>query len=234
MAHSQGAQQVLFVSADHILGIGRCLILPELSFAPWTGARAVLESCSLACWLLDSKITCIERLTRSLNVRLAEQRGKIRFERRKKDQSEGETRREVESIESRITYLRELARKLGIPEHRSRNGNLRDFGSGTPSISERISSTLGAAADYSLLSFAAHGTFTGTMSLSVSLHYSGSEINAKPDLSPQNRTYLIGSVVEWYYNAACFYLALLGWNRDRLDRQLEEWGYPGLIHTERS
>ena len=232
-AHGQGGQQVLFVSADHILGIGRCLFLPELSFAPWTGARAVLESCSLACWLLDTGITRMERLTRSLNVRLDEQRQQVRFARRKTDQSENELRRETEGIASRITHLREVARKLRIPENRAKNGNFRDFGSETPSISARISSTLGAAADYSLLSFAAHGMFTGTINLSVSLHYSGSEINAKPDLSPQNRTYLIGSVVGWYYKAACSYLDLHGWKRDRLDCQIEEWGYPGLVHRER-
>ena len=70
-AYAQARIGVLYVAADHIRTIVRGISPQPLTYAPWASARCVLEACSMAYWLVDRRIDYIERVTRSLNVRLS-------------------------------------------------------------------------------------------------------------------------------------------------------------------
>ena len=78
-AYAQARTGILYVAADHIRAIVRGISPQPLTYAPWASARCVLEACSMAYWLVDRRIDYIERVTRSLNVRLSVVDGHRKF-----------------------------------------------------------------------------------------------------------------------------------------------------------
>jgi hypothetical protein len=61
---------MLFVSAaEHLIAVKRVLTVDVLTIAPWTCLRALIESCALACWLLDPSETAEKRIGKSFAYR---------------------------------------------------------------------------------------------------------------------------------------------------------------------
>ena len=228
VAYNHGALQFLFVSSDHMSGLRRALTpsLGVLSCTPWTCARGVLESCSNGVWLLDTEIDSKERITRSLNLRLQDQYIQKKLAHKDRAQSVESTQGNsnlIRKIEARIKYLRKKAYKLSIAEKKNKRGEFLGFGSGLPSISARIASTLNADYDYAMLSSAAHGNEFATLSLSVKvIEQTKNRLIATPCLDPKNAVYLIFLVIEWFARASWTYFSLFGWDLERLQSILEK------------
>lgn len=228
VAYNHGARQFLLVASDHMSGLRRALTPSQgvLSCTPWTCARGALESCSTGVWLLDTKIDSKERITRSLNLRL--QNLDIQKKLAHKDLAQGvestqQNSNVIRKIEARIKYLRKESYKLSIAEKKNKRGKFLGFGSGLPSISARIASTLNADYDYAMLSSAAHGNEFATLSLSVKvIEQTKNRLIATPCLDPKNAVYLILLVIEWFARASWTYFSLFGWDLERLQSILEK------------
>ncbi len=232
VAYGQGAKQLLHVSSDHMSGLKRTLDPSPgvLSLVPWTCARGALESCSTSVWLLDNTIDPIERITRSLNLRLQEQHIQRKLAKKDKDgtqpgeiaQGESDITRQTEA---RICHFSAIARQLGIAEKKDKRGRLIGFGSGPVSISARIGSTHGSELDYAMLSSTAHGNEFATLSLgSKIVGHVGDGVIVVPDLQPLSALYLVFLVSEWFSRATWTYFGLFGWDLRKLESILEE-GY---------
>ncbi len=220
VAYNQGVRQMLLVSPDLMSGLRRVLT-PEpnvLSCTPWICSRGVLESCSMAVWLLDSEIDSKERVSRSLNIRLQEQYVQKRLVRKEMASPLGVESTQGNSelarkIDRRIQYLRIEARSVGLSDKKNRRGELWGFGSGPVPISKRIDSTLDAGFDYAMLSSVAHGNEFAMLSLSSKrlVHTGDGEISI-PCLDPKSAVYLVFLTFEWFARASWTCFRLFGWD----------------------
>ena len=246
-AYEQGIL-LLSVSSDHMSGLRRTLEPGDLSFAPWACARVVLESCSTGIWLLDTRITSKERITRSLNLRLDEQYQQIKFCRN--DQEEGaksffssqETNYVIKECENNIENFKKKAEKCGIKERKSKKGKFIDFGSGLPKISDRIafrftekdSKKHTKKNTYTLLSGAIHSNQWAIGSLGMkTIQREDDFISAVPKLDPDNAEHLIENTVEWFARTSWTYFGLFGWDLEELRSVLED-GYDQFGFNEES
>ena len=225
-AYNQGAQQV-FSSSDHMSGLRRVLISSPtvLSCVPWTCTRAMLEACSTGAWLFDIDIDTKERITRNLNLRLENQNQIMTFARNNQEQfSELSNHMDnclIEKANTRIAYLKEKANDLGIDEKKNKKGEFIGFGSGLPTISNRIASTFNAKWEYTMLSAAAHGNSYAFFSLSTQREQTKDGPILKPYLKPYHALYLISRVVEWSASTAWTQFSLFGWDLNKLRAIME-------------
>ena len=245
-AYYQG-ELLLIVSSDHMSGLRRTLE-EGLSCAPWVCARAVLESCSTAIWLLDTSIDSKKRITRSLNLRLKEQHQQIKFCRN--DQEEGaesffssqETNDVIKECENKIENLKKKAEKWGIKERKSKKSKFIDFGSGLPKISDRIafrfteknSKKHTKKNTYALLSGATHNDQWAILSLGMKIIQQEDDfISAVFELDPDNAEHLIENTVEWFARTSWTYFSLFGWDLEELRSVLKD-GYDQFGFNEES
>lgn len=224
-AYAQGRQLVFLASADHVNGLIRSLKTPMLSCTPYTSARAVLEACSTAIWILDTELGHKTRIERSLNLRLDNLRSQGRFrdkvQNRSKDQhAEWLKQTDPSMFQGRIDHLRACARDARVPE-RKKGSRFRHFGSGLPTISERIRDTLNAETLYSMFSFVAHGNHSGLLQLSGSVQHTPQGAILEPKLNPINAIFLINKVVQWHSRAAWAYFTLFGLQQQQIATFLE-------------
>ena len=243
IAYYQGVLQH-FVSSDHMSALKRTLEPTVLSFAPWTCARVVLETCSLGVWLLDTEINSKERITRSLNLRLEDENQKIKLLRKKlerisnQDQIAELPQKQkanalIEESEIRIKCLEEKAEESSIAVTKNRKNDLIGFGSGgPPNISDRIDATFKAKDDYAMFSSAAHGNPSMILSLGVNIEQS-KKGPLTPDLDPDDAMWLIMKTVEWFARTSWTYFNLFGRELKELQFVLED-GYDqvGFINEE--
>ena len=243
IAYYQGVLQH-FVSSDHMSTLKRTLEPTVLSFAPWTCARVVLETCSLGVWLLDTEVNSKERITRSLNLRLEDENQKIKLLRKKlerisnQDQTAELSQKQeanalIEGSETRIKCLEEKAKESNIAVAKNKKNDLIGFGSGgLLKISDRIDTTFKAKDDYAMLSSAAHGNPSAILSLGVNIEQSknGPLI---PDLHPLDAMWLIMKIVGWFARTSWTYFNLFGRDLKELQSVLED-GYDqvGFINEE--
>ena len=226
VAYGHGARQLQLVSPDLMSGLRRALTRSPSSLVctPWICARGVLESCSTGVWLLDPVIGSMERVSRSLNLRLKEQYLQKNLARKEMASPFGiENKRElIQRIDRRIHHLRNEAGKFGITEKKNRKGELLGFGSGPVSISDRIASTLKADLDYAMLSSVVHANEFAMLSLSLKrIEYTNDRIISIPRLDPKSAVYLVFLVFEWYARVLWTYFTLFGWDLARLKSILE-------------
>lgn len=222
-----GAQHLVFLaSMDHLAGLGRSLTDPSLSCTPYTCARAVLEACANAIWLLDPRIADKERIARSLSLRLENQRMQEKF--RQKVALQGKERHltwlrqnAADSVPKRIDELKERARRMGIRERRSKNGKLLSFGSGLPKLTERIRDVFDVEPEYALLSSVAHGNQSGLLNLTGSIRHSERGLELHADLQPQLAVWLIGNALDWHSRGALAYLELFGRSRPEAENAVD-------------
>lgn len=209
-AYAQGSKLVFLASTDHMDGLARSLTSPTLSCTPYTCARVVLEACSTAIWLMDSRIHYRERIERSLNLRLDGVRSQGRFRDKVERQNLEEddewlTQNPRQGTQKGIEHLRACAKRTRIPERR-KGDRFIAFGSGIPNISDRIRMSLDAEVDYSILSSVTHANTTALLQLSGNIRRTGTEVLLEPGLDPARAVWLVCNVVEWHARAAwaCF------------------------------
>ena len=210
-AHSSGVQS-LWVGADHAAALARALTGEWLSYSPWSLARAVLESCSVSSWLFDPDVGYQERVSRSLNLRLRDLTGQIRYVKNETELPE-EVRRYAER---RIEHLRDEAKLLGLAEKVNRNGKFIGFSEGIPSLTriidefdmKRPEPSLG----YSLLSAAAHGESWAVRSLGSNTTLGESRAISVGSLRPEYAMLLIIHAVQEFSYPAWEVFVLFGWD----------------------
>ena len=232
-AYAQGGQQLIF-ACDHTLAIHRLLVTqPQLSYSPWACVRGVLESCSICTLVLDPVIDSVERITRSLNLRIE---GIWRAQTHVRKISKVTPAlaqgidRQVSQWDSRVAHLRQKALALGIAEKFNKNGRFLGFGQGVQSISHRIDDAFGASEDYSLLSAPAHAETWGILYLGSHVEVT-KPLRAVPGLSPERAMYLIARPIEWVARGLWAYYQLFDWNLEEGKVMLEaEYDRAGLRH----
>ncbi|MCY4653226.1 MAG: hypothetical protein OXC95_08690, partial [Dehalococcoidia bacterium] len=156
-AYTQAQSGVFHVAADHIRAVSRELTPHALTYSPWASARCVLEACSRAFWLSDTKIDYTERASRTLNTRLQSVKNSLSFMRSTQSLHSGFSNAQIKQQKERINYIRSEACKLGISERFNSRNRFLDFGSGMPSYTDLADSIFQAGNTYRLLAGVTHG-----------------------------------------------------------------------------
>lgn len=117
------AAVLLAGAQDHLLGL-ECLLAAESSvYAPYTVARALLESSARAWWLLDPNIDARERLTRTLTERLASlYEGAKLVRATARGGRQAESSRDLSKIDARIDHVVAVARRNDLPVIEDKRG----------------------------------------------------------------------------------------------------------------
>jgi hypothetical protein len=149
-AYSQG-NSLIEVAADHLIAFTRTLMEPAQSIAPWTMARAVLETSALSYWLLDTKITAHIRVGRSFALRYEGLVQQITFGRA------ANLPIETAKASAHIEEVEAIAERLGFAKVRCGKGERTGIGQVMPGATEIIRDTLNEEAHYRLFSAMAHG-----------------------------------------------------------------------------
>ncbi len=161
-AFSQSGMLIEFV-ADVATAYAKSLTTPTQTIAPWTLARSVLESASLAIWLMDTTIAEGDRLKRSFALRYEGLVQQEKFARSIQQTSL------VEDVGKRILEVERKAIKAGSKQLQDKGGKRKGIGFVMPSVTEIISKMLDREWLYRILSGAAHGHFWALNSLSFDL-----------------------------------------------------------------
>lgn len=213
IVHDQ-ARIAIIVMADHMESLHRLVNKePLMVFSPWVLVRGILEEASIVLWLLDERIGCKERWSRSLNIRLEGLKVQKRIA--SSDTSLDNPRQ----IESRIAELSTLAGRLEI-SRRGEKRNPNRFGKiGHPTLTDRIDKTLGEEAAYRILSAMTHGDNWALISMGFARDAEG---RYGPDLNYVGALYLISKTIEWFARAHWQYGHHYSFNLRELSTVLEE------------
>jgi hypothetical protein len=199
----------------------RALTEPVTTFAPWVLGRSVLESASVALWLLDLEIDPKTRISRSMSLRLSHLVDEAKYARsalERHPEAAEHFEQAGPDVERRIRGLVTQAEKLHVVVKRDKNKRVIGFGAGTPSVTE-LADTLGEGATYRMLSAAAHGRTWAQLGLS--LRRIKGALAVEQHLSVESALFLIASSVEWFARPVCNYFVLNGWDLKRLQSILE-------------
>ena len=224
-AYYLGNQAVL-VAGDHTLSLHRALTIePLLTYSVWSAARNILETCSNCVWLLDKNIDPMERITRSLNIRLTAIRDWQTYLRNFMKENPAQAQditQEISTLDARITNLRNRVGATGILEKSNKKGKFLGWGTGPQSISTRIDFAFkGIGSYYSLLSPASHGTNWALRNLGSHV-VMGNSPQEYPDLSPEYALWLIVMAMEWFPKSLWPLCELYGWDLQQLRISLEQ------------
>lgn len=220
-AYAQARIGILYIAADHVRGIS-----PQpLTYAPWASARCVLEACSMAYWLADRHIDYIERVTRSLNVRLSVVDEHRKFINSTKGRVwEGSTQG-CESPEQKFERLQGHAAKFEIEVERSRSDQITKFGDkGLPSRTKLSECIFDSEDLYRLLSMATHAN--GPL---IDISTQASTVDApigygmmNQHLSEQSVGLIAVYTVDWFARAVWELFVTHGWQTRSLAKVLED------------
>ena len=222
-AYTQAQSAVFHVAADHIRAVSRELTPRALTYSPWASARCVLEACSRAYWLSDTKINHTERASRILNIRLQNVKNSVAYIRSTENLHNGFSAKQIKQQEKRIDYLRSEANKLNILEKLDRRKRFLGFGNGMPSYTDLATSVFEAGDIYGLFAGATHGQeYTSVLSTQL-LEDTGEGDGKNRILNiTEESALLIGSlVIEWFAKAAWEVFKIHGWNMKALATILE-------------
>lgn len=213
IVHDQ-ARIAIIVMADHLESLHRLIGKePLMVFSPWVLARAILEEASIVLWLLDGKISCKERWSRSLNTRLAGLKVQKRIA------SSDTSFENPHQIASRIADLSVLAGRLGISRRGERNNPNRFGNKGRPPLTDRIRKTLGEETAYRILSAMTHGDNWALISMGFARDAEG---RYGPDLNYVGAVYVISKAIDWFARAHWQYGHHYGFDLEELNTTLEE------------
>ncbi|REL38419.1 hypothetical protein DYD21_00240 [Rhodohalobacter sp. SW132] len=107
-AYSQG-HTFVEVACDQLMAFSRTLKEPIQTVAPFTCSRSVLESCSLAVWLLNNEITAEDRVKRSLSFRFE---GMVQ---QKKLANSSKSKNGLEVIDIQTNKIIKIAQDMSYP-----------------------------------------------------------------------------------------------------------------------
>ncbi len=143
-------------AVDHFMAFLDTVKNPAKSLAPYTCVRSLLESSSIALWLLDLNIDEKERVGRSLGFRYEEFEEQIKF--LNSDRVEpAEAQKLVEEFKQKEAELSARATAWGYqPLISSKTRKMTGIGTHMPGIVELIKTTLDKEMEYRMLSGIAH------------------------------------------------------------------------------
>jgi hypothetical protein len=177
-AYSQG-DMLLEVASEQVTCFIRTCAEPALPIAAWSTVRAVIESCTLASWLLEPKIGVKTRVQRSFAFRfdgLDQQLKAARAAGRPED---------VAASSERINEVERTALAVGFDKVTGRNGRRTGIGQVMPTVTSIVSDALNEEVAYRLLSAVTHAHHWALQQISFQLL--PTEF-AAPDSSPSTRS----------------------------------------------
>lgn len=142
------ASLLVEVAADHLTAFLKTITQPVETLAPWSCARALLETSAVGIWLFDSRISALERATRSVQLRyegLMQQKKYVRA-----------AKRSLDHVEGRLADALNQAGALGLRIETKPGGAVK-LAQAMPAVTVLIRDCLGDEAAYRLLSAVTHG-----------------------------------------------------------------------------
>lgn len=156
-AHSLGLF-LLETAGDHAFALARALRPPEyLAIAPWTCARAVLESAAYGTWVMDPSATLRERVGRSFACVYVSHE---QFRRAAVAANDADG---VHTITGMIDSLEGRAVQSGYPRLSDRRGRRLGVGVRYPRATDCIREQLDMEYEYRIFSGVAHGLPSSVM-----------------------------------------------------------------------
>ncbi len=168
-AYSQG-NLLIETSADQLIALYKSLTEPVLTIAPFTSARALLESSALASWLLDLTINTQERVQRSFAFRFEGLSQQVTFARTAGLDTK-ETKKRIDDVEK-------LALSLGFNKMNNKKGKRIGIGQQFPKMADLIASVFSEEPVYRLLSAFIHAHSWAIQQLSFSQTKNNNSNNA--------------------------------------------------------
>jgi hypothetical protein len=147
-------------TVDHFMAFLDTVKKPAKSLAPYTCVRSLLESSSIALWLLDLNIDAKERVGRCLGFRYEEFEEQIKFLSCDKDTTE-EAQKIVEEFKQKEAELAARAISWGY-QPLSKNGKMTGIATHMPTTVDLIKKTLDKEMEYRMLSGIAHAFIWAT------------------------------------------------------------------------
>lgn len=159
-AYSQ-ALMLFEAAADYGFALVKILTEPIEAVAPWSCARSILETSSLATWLWDVKLNARQRVQRSLAFRHEGLRQQLKFAQATKGELD------PNKTIARLKEVEKIAVELGIAQVVQKKGNKQVvFSKPMPTITEVITEIADEQVNYRLLSAMVHGHFWALQPLS--------------------------------------------------------------------
>lgn len=209
-ALSQG-HLCLEAAADHVFSLTRLLHEPLPSIAPWTCARATLESASYGCWLLTDVIGARTRVARSLALRYKVLSEGLTRERLLSDTSA------IGAVESRLQALEDQASRLGYAPVVDKNGKRLSVGMQMPSATKCIADELDMEYEYRFFSAVAHSHPSTLIRVSFQASDPNEPTMIEKNLTPQAVAYLITKTAEAFEKVVTCRVVLYGHDLQRLN-----------------
>jgi hypothetical protein len=216
------ASMLMESAADHHYALVRVLEAPAMAIAPYTLARAVLESSAHVLWLLEPRLDPFERLARSLSVRFKGLEAQAKLLRAAKDTDK------LLTTLSRCRELAALADSRGLPVSRRKAGDIAFIGMKTPTATDLAKKYLAGEVIWRVLSSVAHGDPATLMRASFRL---AAPNLVEKHLSADAAATLMVHSARWFARCAWAYLGYSGWTGTRLSGILEHV-YDGMLLDE--
>ena len=149
---------------EHLSSLDRTMEDPLCPLACGTCVRSMLESCSIASWLLQPNITPHERIGRGYAYRYSGMEQYAKYLRENHPESS-----ELDRLENRICDVERGAISLGYPKITDKRGRRIGIGQRMPSATEIIKLMLVNGGYYRILSAISHGHVWAIRSLGFAL-----------------------------------------------------------------
>lgn len=146
------AGQLIESSGEHVTAFVKTITEPMEPIACWTCVRSMMETSSIAAWLLDPKVDAKTRVGRTFALRYEGLDQHLKFCRTAKIAPT-----EIANEEKRMHSVEDTALTLGYPKLRGKDGKRTGIGQVMPSATEMIKMMLDEEISYRLLSAVAHG-----------------------------------------------------------------------------
>jgi hypothetical protein len=139
---------------EHLTAFVKTITEPVEPIACWTCVRSMLESSSIAAWLVEPGIGAQTRVGRSFAIRYEGMDQQVKLAR-----AMGWPAAEVQKIEDHIDDVEQVALGLGFPPLKNKNGERIGIAQRMPSATEMIKTMLDEELAYRLLSTVAYRHF---------------------------------------------------------------------------
>lgn len=160
-AYSVGTMLIGY-GGEHLTAFVKTITEPVELIASYTCVRSMLESCSLAAWLLDPSINAHDRAGRVFALRYEGLEQQLKFARAK-----GLPATEITAQEIRINTVEGDATALGFPPVTNAKGKRIGIAQQMPGATDMIKMMLDEEIMYRLLSGVAHGHFWAISGLTM-------------------------------------------------------------------
>ena len=210
---------------EHLSSLVRTMEDPLCPLACGTCVRSMLESCSIASWLLQPNITPHERIGRGYAHRYS---GMEQYAKYLRENLPGSS--ELDHLQNRICDVEREAISLGFPKITDKRGRRIGIGQMMPSATEIIKLMLVHGAYYRLLSATSHGHIWAIRSMGFALvdspnlptAISGNSLTPHTKIANPLYLYLLGLITVEAVSRPIWYRCLYGgWDKERLARTLD-------------